>query len=117
MKVKSGVVVPSRIDQPVVSQLLELASKPLHRRVLEDGRILELWLTVYNWRITITEPQSDGFCHENMWCFKRERLAEALAAFHDWDGAGEPEGWNKHPPTGRWREDGTAATERNRDDA
>jgi hypothetical protein len=89
---------------------------PLLRRDLEDGRIVELHSMIFNYRITITSPENDGTCYDDMWCWKGERLAAALAAFAAWNGEGEPDGWNKHPPTGRWREDGTPATEINQRD-
>lgn len=86
---------------------------PLFRRVLEDGRIVELWPMLYNFRITITEPQNDGFTFDDGWCYTGDRLVAAKQAFDDWDGKGEPQGWNKHPTSGRWRGDGTAASEEN----
>ena len=91
--------------------LREIASKPLQRRLLADGRILELWLQAFNFRITVTLPENDNICCEDLWCYKQSRLLEVLKAFEEWDGEGEPPGWNKHPPTGRWREDGTAGSE------
>lgn len=96
--------------------LRELASKPLQRRVLPDGRIVELWLQVVNFRITITTPENDGVCFDDMWCYKQSRFVEVLEAFMAWSGEGEPPGWNKHPSTGRWREDGTAGSEINQRD-
>lgn len=42
--------------------------------------------------------------YENRWCYKTVQAAkDALDA---WDGTGEPEGWHRHPTTGRRREDG-----------
>lgn len=87
--------------------------EPLQRRILADGRILELWVMIFNVRITITTPEDDGISYEDMWCYKMARRFDALSAFFSWDGVGEPPGWNKHPPTGRWREDGTPASEIN----
>lgn len=92
--------------------------KPLLRRELPDGRLVELWRMLFTFRITITSPQNDGICWDDAWCFTDGRLSEAVFAFQSWDGEGEPVGWNKHPVSGRWRPDGTEATEINqRDDA
>lgn len=38
------------------------------------------------------------------WCY--ETSAAALNALDAWDGEGEPEGWNRHPATGRYRHRG-----------
>ena len=35
------------------------------------------------------------------WCYEDE--PKALQALEAWDGKGEPEGWNRHPRTGRYR--------------
>ncbi|MBO9428582.1 hypothetical protein [Sulfitobacter sp. R18_1] len=40
--------------------------------------------------------------YEDRWCYSSlEKAQEALDA---WDGVGEPEGWHRHPMTGRRRE-------------
>ena len=47
--------------------------------------------------------------YEDRWCYAtREKAQAALAA---WDGNGEPDGWHRHPNTGRRRQDGSAAKE------
>jgi hypothetical protein len=45
----------------------------------------------------------DRWCYESVW-----DAMEALAA---WDGEGEPQGWHRHPDTGRRREGGDPAKE------
>lgn len=74
----------------------------LHRKVLPDGRIVEVWRMLFNLRITVSEPQNDGICWEDAWCYNAP--AVCIAAFHAWDGEGEPVGWIKHPLSGRRRE-------------
>lgn len=37
--------------------------------------------------------------HRDRWCY--ETAADARRALEEWDGQGEPEGWHRHPPTGR----------------
>lgn len=74
-------------------------TKPLERRILESGDILELWQMIFTWRLTVTEPQNDGMCWSDAWCYDDQRAARD--AFFRWNGEGEPAGWIKHPPTGR----------------
>lgn len=40
--------------------------------------------------------------YEDRWCYKSAE--DALSALNAWDGAGEPDGWHRHPMTGRRRE-------------
>lgn len=49
----------------------------------------------------------DGF--DDIWCY--DSPAEAIAALEAWDGTGEPEGWMRHPPSGRRRPRGNPAAE------
>jgi hypothetical protein len=58
-----------------------------------------MWRMLFNWRITITEPQNDGIYWEDAWCYNDSVICEA--AFKTWDGEGEPLGWVKHPMSGR----------------
>lgn len=37
--------------------------------------------------------------YEDRWCYSS--YAKAKAALDAWDGTGEPEGWHRHPDTGR----------------
>lgn len=81
-------------------------------RKLPDGRILELVPMLFTVRLTVSLPELYGVCYEDGWCFTDP--AAAVLAFETWDGEGDgPPGWNKHPFTGRWRKDGTPASEIN----
>src|SRR5436309_3043308 len=42
-----------------------------------------------------------GLCYEDRWCY-HEPL-RALLALREWNGAGDPEGWHRHPYSGRRR--------------
>ncbi|HDZ51431.1 hypothetical protein LCGC14_0113010 [marine sediment metagenome] len=42
--------------------------------------------------------------YEDRWCYAG--YDKAVAALEAWDGIGEPEGWHRHPATGRRREEG-----------
>jgi hypothetical protein len=48
----------------------------------------------------------DRWCYESIW-----DAMEALAEWSLRDGEGEPQGWHRHPDTGRRRENGDPATE------
>lgn len=84
------------LEDPKVSE-----TKPLERRILESGDILELWRMLFTWRLTVTEPQNDGMCWSDAWCYDDQRAART--AFFRWNGEGEPAGWIKHPMSGRWQ--------------
>lgn len=47
--------------------------------------------------------------YRDRWCY--EDFDRALAAFEAWDGIGEPEGWHRHPGSGRRRPKGEPAAE------
>lgn len=47
--------------------------------------------------------------YEDRWCF--HNYAAAKAALDAWNGEGEPQGWHRHPPSGRRRKGGDPATE------
>lgn len=84
-------------------------SIPLLRRVLADGRILEVWRYIFNHRLTIADPQHGGMYFADQWCY--HDLPTAERAFNEWDGDGEPAGWMKHPTTGRYMPNGDPARE------
>jgi hypothetical protein len=41
----------------------------------------------------------EPFGHRDRWCY--ETMADARRALDEWNGQGEPEGWHRHPATGR----------------
>lgn len=47
--------------------------------------------------------------YDDRWCYETKEAAEK--AFEAWDGNGEPDGWHRHPSTGRRRPGGDAARE------
>jgi hypothetical protein len=47
----------------------------------------------------ITGRVGDMFGYGDCWCYPSR--AAACRALADWDGEGEPEGWIRHPDTGR----------------
>lgn len=51
----------------------------------------------------------DYVSYEDRWCY--ESYSKAKAALDAWDGAGEPEGWHRHPISGRRRKNGDPLSE------
>lgn len=41
--------------------------------------------------------------YQNRWCYKS--YVDAIGALNDWDGEGEPEGWHRHLPSHRRRDE------------
>lgn len=82
----------------------------LVRRV-DDMRYVAVQQFMYTWGL-IWGYTRDMYNYEDRWCYHDFNVA--LAAAHAWacDGLrGEPEGWHRHPTTGRRRTDGDPATE------
>lgn len=60
----------------------------------------------------ITGRMGDNWGYADRWCFAD--IGKALHALFDWaakDFEGEPQGWHRHPDTGRRRPDGDADQE------
>jgi hypothetical protein len=56
------------------------------------------------WAI-LTGDVGDRVTVGDRWCY--HTLVDALHAFEAWDGTGEPEGWHRHPYSGRRRDPDT----------
>lgn len=79
-------------------------------RELDDGRAVYLVpMTLGNLRLAIGDRRLCWF--DDLWCYQAHQADAAWTAALGWDGEGEPEGWYRHPATGRRRSDGTAASE------
>lgn len=69
-----------------------------HVKDLGDGRYACLMRLMFTTAI-ITGRWGDEGAYDDRWCFHTAELArDALEA---WTGQGEPEGWHRHPDTGR----------------
>lgn len=69
-----------------------------HVRKLPDGRYVGLCRFFYTWAI-LSDLNPHGY--EDRWCYPR--YEEAKAALYAWNGEGEPQGWHRHPGSGRRR--------------
>lgn len=77
-------------------------------RTLEDGRVVVLYPMIYTTRLCIGPAESP--CYDDAWCYPD--VGTGLLAFATWDGEGDPpEGWTRHPASGRRRPDGDPAQE------
>jgi|SRR5882724_8772351 len=76
-------------------------------RKLENGEAIFFVPQIYNWLLAIGPLHSDTY--RDSWEYTVRE--PAIAAFVDWNGEGEPEGWYRHPSSGRRRPDGDPAKE------
>lgn len=72
-----------------------------------DGRRIAVLPLIYTAAVIIG-PEHTG-SYDDRWCYVD--VEAALAAAKAWDGTGEPEGWHRHPTTGRRRPEGDPAKE------
>lgn len=77
----------------------EVASHYVALRTLPDGRIIGVARLLYHWTLHVGIDE-DGYA--DRWCFATRELAEA--ACRDWSGVGDPDGWHRHPKSGRRRD-------------
>lgn len=68
----------------------------LFRKTTENGREIAITPFLFTWAI-IADVTETGY--EDRWCY--HELVDAIQAFSEWDGVGEPKGWHRHPNSGR----------------
>jgi len=76
----------------------EVTKYYVHMRVLPDGRICGVMRLLFHWTMHVDIDDTgytDRYCYQTM--------EGAVAALDKWDGTGDPEGWHRHPKTGRRR--------------
>jgi hypothetical protein len=81
----------------------------LFARVLADGRLAYL----LEWRVggvQLSVGLGDGY-FSNTWIYDVEQADAGWRAALGWDGEGEPDGWYRHPQSGRRRPGGDPAKE------
>lgn len=83
-----------------------------HVKTTADGRYcIDIYRMMYNWRLTISPVDHEGDhqrCHQHGWCYfghgdnslgkPRDMQTAFLSAYlaaRDWDGVGEPVGYDK----------------------
>jgi len=77
---------------------------------LPDGRVCAVGPQLWG-AAQVTAGRKDRWeeGHDEQWMYSTG--PEALMSFSAWDGAGEPQGWVRHMPSGRRREEADAARE------
>lgn len=90
-----------------MDELLEQEEGP--RRDIGDGRSIWLRQMLFNWLLSIGPTTAQWY--EDTWEYTA--VGPALVAFLCWDPAiqPEPDGWYRHPTSGRRRPDGDPARE------
>jgi hypothetical protein len=68
-------------------------------KTLPDGRICGVLRLLYHWTLHV---DIDPICYRERYCY--ETFEGAAKALEEWDGTGDPEGWHRHPESGRRRD-------------
>lgn len=76
-------------------------------KVLNDGRIAAIQ-TINTWLVAIV-VDVHAYGHTDAFYYRSKNAAKQ--ALDAWNGIGEPQGWIRHPQSGRRRDDGDAAHE------
>jgi hypothetical protein len=82
-------------------------------RRLHDGRDVAVVPFLFTWAVIVGRDIAGSSFYDDRWCYRSSEAAIRAATL--WDGTGEPEGWHRHPFSGRRRENGDPATEVVRD--
>lgn len=77
-----------------------------HSRTLPDGRLIGVHRLLFHWTLHVG-IYVDGY--EDRYCYATQE--GAVKAMSEWDGIGDPEGWHRHPMSGRRRPNGDATKE------
>jgi len=82
----------------------------LWARDLGDGRCVWL-MAMFGGNLRLAVGVKGSIYFDDGWCYQAEQRMAAWRAAIGWDGEGEPEGWYRHPETGRRRPGGDEAQE------
>lgn len=74
----------------------------------ERSRYAAIKPLLFHWTL-ITGAVGDPYGYDDRWCYPDREVAHRALA--EWDGAGEPRGWHRHPNSNRRRPDRTPASE------
>lgn len=73
----------------------------LHVQPIVGGRYAAIQPMIFTHAIIVGQ-MGDETGYDDRWCYHTLKAAEV--ALDAWNGIGEPEGWHRHPATGRRRE-------------
>lgn len=73
-----------------------------------DGLYAATKPLLFHWTLIVGQI-GDRYAFMDRWCYETQEKAEA--ALKQWSGQGEPEGWHRHPASGRRRPGGDPTQE------
>jgi hypothetical protein len=73
-----------------------------HPKLLDEKRYACVMPLLFTHAIIVGRI-GDNNSYEDRWCYGSAE--QAIAALDAWDGTGEPQGWHRHPMTGRRRDE------------
>lgn len=91
----------TRLEELSFLQYLKTDGGYTDPRPLDDRRWVGLLRLMFTWAI-VTGNMGDRETYSDRWCYHDEDVARA--ALEAWDGQGEPQGWHRHPISGRRRD-------------
>lgn len=94
---------PDELDERWAFWDAGYATGPILARRLDETRYVAIVPFLFTWGL-IVGPTRCTLGYDDRWCYRT--LSLALAAATVWDGTGEPQGWHRHPDSGRRRPDG-----------
>lgn len=101
---------PVDLSLEMVKYILDMVNQGYYSiRLIRGG---EYWTGLFDFMFTtaiIVGKMGDRNSVYDRWCY--HDAISAKKALNAWDGEGEPEGWHRHPFTGRRRPDGVAELE------
>ena len=68
-------------------------------KVLPDGRICGVHQLLFHWTLHV---DLDLIGYAERYCYSTKE--GAIKALTEWDGKGDPQGWHRHPESGRRRD-------------
>lgn len=106
MIIEAGASPISNLQKAAIRRITEEGYA--YPKVLPNGLIACVNRFLFTDAIILVNPAAADFGYEDRWCYEHGKALPALLA---WSGDKEPEGWHRHPLTGRRRPHGDASKE------
>jgi len=84
-------ITPNELPQAIRQEYVTMRNLP-------DGRLCGIHRLMFHWTMHV---DIDFVGYAERYCY--QSLEGALIALIQWNGSGDPEGWHRHPKTGRRR--------------
>lgn len=82
---------------------------PTHLKQMPDGRFAWTFRFAFTSAIVVADSVWIHYGYSDRWCY--ETMADAVRALAEWTTEPEPEGWHRHPNSGRRRPHGVREEE------